>query len=212
MLSLRRNKLVYVPTHNPSLFRSRDYRTTFTSPIRPRQILTTDITAFPARTEYEQVVKSVQMVKYSSSIVVPYARDRVWKLMSDWTNLAAWDVNIKKSELASTEAAGATGLGTRYDCAFSTGGSSMDVDYECIRFDAPNRAEFRGIATLFKSTDSIACEEVNEGTKITAEFNLAFRGVLSPLSFVMNSTMQKTGPIVMKDIEKFVGQQLGNGE
>lgn len=129
--------------------------------------------------------------------------------MSDWTNLAAWDLNITKSELASEQSSSKIGLGTKYNCAFSLNGKEIPVDYECIRYDAPKLAQFRGIASLFESKDTIECESTSDGqTKLTAEFNLSFRGLLSPLSFVMNGKMQKTGPIVMDDIEKFVGKQL----
>ncbi|CAN8065830.1 unnamed protein product [Agarophyton chilense] len=148
------------------------------------------------------------MVKYRSSVIVPYARDRVWKLMSDWTNLSKWDVNITKSQLAASESTDAQGEGTKYECAFSLNGKPIDVDYTCVKFDEPNICQFVGLAKLFRSQDSLEFESKDDETKITAEFDLAFRGLLSPFSFVMNGAMQKTGPIVMEDIKKFVTEQL----
>lgn len=150
------------------------------------------------------------MVKYSSSVIVPFARERVWKLMSDWTNLAAWDLNITKSVRAAGQKPDQVGVGTKYDCAFSANGmENVKVDYECVLFDEPNKARFVGLARLFRSVDTIQCEDAANGaTKITAEFNLAFRGLLAPLSFLMNGAMQSTGPVVMKDIHKFVEEQL----
>lgn len=193
------------------------------------------------------------MVKYSGSVVVPYARERVFALMSDWTNVCVWDTNISQSTLASTSSSGATqkagqvGEGTRYDCAFKVAGKQLAVDYECVKFDAPRYCEYSGTASLFTSRDwlqfkdapalkasgddgtssmvaaatttttTAAAAEGTEGggkkeeaTEITAEFNLAFRGVLNPLSFTLNSAMQKTGPTVMTEIEKFVHDKLGS--
>lgn len=150
------------------------------------------------------------MVKYRSSIIVPFARERVWKLMSDWTNLSKWDTNITKSHLAKQESPNATGLGTKYDCAFALNGLEIAVDYECIKFEPSNVCHFVGLARFFKSQDSLEFETVADGTKLTAEFNLCFRGLLSPFSFAMNGSMQKIGPVVMEEINKFVEEQLHN--
>lgn len=131
--------------------------------------------------------------------------------MADWSNLAVWDLNISKSVLSAGQKVGTMGVGTTYDCAFNAGGREMDVIYECTKFEAPNNAQFVGMATLFRSEDSIECEEVSTNeTKITAEFNLKFRGILSPISGLLNGAMQKAGPVVMKDIEGFVGKELGS--
>lgn len=147
------------------------------------------------------------MVRYSNSIIVPFARERVFALLSDWSNLAHWDMNISKAVANPPTAPPA--LGTMYDCAFNLNGRSLDVDYECISFDSPNHAKFLGLASLFRSEDSITCEMVdNNQTKVTAEFNLTFRGLLSPFSFALSGPMQKTGPLVMKDLDKFVREKL----
>lgn len=134
--------------------------------------------------------------------------------MSDWTNVPSWDLNITKCTLAEGQSPGTIGKGTHYDCLFSNNNmKDVKVDYECIVFDPPHKCSYVGLAKLFRSQDSIGCESVDDdtATKITAEFNLSFRGLLSPFSFVMNSAMQKTGPAVMDEIKKFVDKELGEG-
>lgn len=150
------------------------------------------------------------MVKYISSITVPFARDRVWALLSDWSNLSAWDMSITQSILAPSQKSDKVGVGTKYNVLFTANGmKNVKVEYVCSVFDAPNRCQHIGTATLFRSQDTFQFDVVSETeTKITAEFNLSFRCILAPLSFLMNGTMQETGPIVMKDIDKFVHEQL----
>lgn len=152
------------------------------------------------------------MVRYASSITVPFPRERVWALMSDWRNLATWDVNVTKSVLAAGQAENARGVGTKYDCLFrsSPEQKEMKVDYTCTLYNEPSECKYEGLAGLFRSNDAIECEAVDDhSTKVTAEFNLVFRGILSPFSFVMNGVMQKTGPIVMKDMDEFIKKELG---
>lgn len=153
------------------------------------------------------------MVRFIGSVIVPYSRDRVFTLMSDWTNLKIWDINIIKSDLSPNQSQ-TSGKGTRYDCAFKVGNRApIDVAYECVSFTDNTEARFLGLATLFRSEDAVSVADVpgQPGhTNLTAEFNLSFRGLLSPLSFVMQGQMDKTGPIVMKDIETFVTDNLGH--
>lgn len=154
------------------------------------------------------------MVRYISSVTVPFPRQRVWALMSDWTNVPSWDLNITKCTLAEGQPPGSIGKGIHYDCLFSSSSmKDIEVDYECVVYDPPHKCSYVGLAKLLRSQDSIACESVDNdtATKITAEFNLDFRGLLSPFSFVMNGAMQKTCPAVMDEIKKFVGKELGEG-
>lgn len=153
------------------------------------------------------------MVRYSNSIIVPFARERVWRVMADWRNLSAWDTNITRSELSPEEKPDAMGKGTKYDCAFKAGPTELSVDYTCIQFDPPFYCEYEGYAKLFKSNDSIRLEDVpglENSTKLTATFNLEFRGPLNPVSFTLDGSMQKTGPKVMDEISKVVHEKLGN--
>lgn len=153
------------------------------------------------------------MVRYTNSIIVPFARERVFSLMSDWRNLSSWDTNIVRSELSKHQKVEhqTIGVGTKYDCAFKVGSYQMPVDYTCTQYDTNVFCQYEGYTTLFKSLDFIHCDDVPDqvgSTKITASFSLAFRGPLSPLSFLLNSSMQKTGPVVMKEIDTFVRRQL----
>lgn len=151
------------------------------------------------------------MVRYQGSIVVPFARERVWQLMSDWRNLAAWDVNISRSELAEGESPDNVNVGTRYSCTFDLKGRSTEVDYRVQSWDVLNSCSFVGLAGIIRSQDSLSFEDhpgADPATKISAEFQLNFRGPLALLSFVMNGKMQSTGPVVMKDMEEFVNKKL----
>lgn len=152
----------------------------------------------------------ITMVRYIASVIVPYPRSKVFPLLADWRNLAIWDLNITSSVYSPDQSNPTPGVGTRYDVRFSANGlKDVPVDYVCTEYVSPERCSYTGIARFFKSQDSIVCEDAEDGnTKVTAEFNLGFRGILAPLSFVMNGAMQSTGPIVMKDIEKFVKERL----
>lgn len=151
------------------------------------------------------------MVRYTGSVIVPFAKDRVWNLMSDWRNLSKWDTNVSQSTLESGTNENDIGLGTHYDITFKMREREIPVAYECMRFDKPDYCEYVGLATLFKSKDCIRFEGLQDdshSTKVTAEFNLNFRGLLSPLSFVFNGAMQDIGPKVMKDIDAFLNVSL----
>lgn len=155
------------------------------------------------------------MVKYNGSVTVPFARARVSKLLSDWTNLAAWDMNITRSERIAGQP-GEDGVGTRFSCTFELNGRASEVDYRCVALDRGALARFAGTTSLgpgvgVRTQDTLAFRDAPDGgTIVDAEFDLRFRGLLTPLSFLMNGTMQETGPVVMKDIDAFVKKELGS--
>lgn len=151
------------------------------------------------------------MVNFTASITVPYARQRVWPVLSDWTNLSRWDINIKTSTLAAEEASDAPQKeGTCYDCTFAMGQNIIPVAYKCVRMQPMSECQFQGLARLFRSVDTLSFEEMGDAqTRVTASFELNFRGLLAPFSFVMGGAMRDTGPIVMKDIAKFLDDELG---
>lgn len=158
-----------------------------------------------------------EMVVYTGKVVVPFAKPRVWALMSDWTNLAAWDMNITRSEREAGQAEG-DAVDTRFDCTFSLNGRVSQVAYVCREWAAGETCAFEGVARLaplvgVRSRDRIVCREVEGGTEVEASFDLKLMGLLRPLSFVMGSEMATTGPKVMKDIDSFVREKLeGGGE
>ena len=148
------------------------------------------------------------MVCYTGSIVVPFARKRVFELMGDWTNLCKWDTLITSSVAASPETV--PGVGAKYDATFDLRGRPLPVDYICTKYDPPTYAEFEATASMFKSRDWVRCEDTEQAdhTKVTASFDLSFRGILAPFSFLMDKAMQKTGPLVIKDIGTFLHDNL----
>lgn len=152
------------------------------------------------------------MVRYTGKVVVPYARSRVWSLMSDWTQLQAWDVNITRSERVAGQTTG-DGEGTKFDCTFSLNGKESQVDYVCQEWAPENECAFEGVASIaplvnVRSQDRLQFRDVDGGTEVEASFDLKFTGALRLFSFVMGGEMASTGPKVMKDIDGFVREKL----
>lgn len=149
------------------------------------------------------------MVRYSGTIKTAHNRARVWELISDWSNLALWDMNVK----ANTPRAGTptSGVGAEWDCKFEFNGTKTDARYRCVEWDAERRAVFEASSTFVRSRDTIEVADVpGGGTAVTAEFQLYLRGILSPFSFVLNGAMQDTCPKVMKDLTAFIEERLAS--
>lgn len=147
------------------------------------------------------------MVRYNGQLLVPHARARVWALLSDWTNLATWDMNITRCDLRPGSTP--TGVGAKFDCTFSFNGRVTDAGYECVEWDEGKRAVFEATSNLVRSRDTIEIDDGPDGqTEVKAEFHLFLRGPLFPLSFLLNGAMQDTCPKVMKDMRSFLDERL----
>ena len=65
------------------------------------------------------------------------------------------------------------------------------------------------MSPFVRSKDTIEVVKTDDGgTEVTAEFQLYLRGLLYPLSFVLDGAMQETCPKVMKDLDKFIADEL----
>lgn len=149
------------------------------------------------------------MVRYKSTITAAFPRARVWELVSDWSKLSIWDMNVKSNiPISGTPT---SGVGAEWDCKFEMNGRKIDAKYKCLEWVAGKRAVFEATSTFVRSLDTIeVADAANDATDVTAEFSLYFRGPLAPLSFVLNGAMQETCPKVMKDLEAFINDSLGD--
>jgi hypothetical protein len=152
--------------------------------------------------------------------IPPFLLSSMWPsdfALQNRTNVQHWDLNIIRSERV-PEQPTPDRVGTKFSCTFDLKGRHSEVDYTIIKYNAEAKdlAQFEGLTSRLHSTDTLAFADVSDRpnhTELTASFDLNLRGVLSPFSFLMNSTMQSTCANVMKEMEKFIKIRLdGTGK
>jgi hypothetical protein len=150
------------------------------------------------------------MVNFTGKLVVPYPRQRVWDLMSNWANVVHWDSNLTSS-IRTPDQPKPDRVGTKYSCIFDLNGTKSDVDYTVIAFEDKKLAQFEGFTNRLRSCDTLAFADASDAlnsTQITANFDISLRGILRPLSFLMNGAMQSTCAAVMTKMEKYIHAEL----
>lgn len=154
------------------------------------------------------------MVRYRATINVAHSTDKVWKLLSNWTNLALWDINVKEMIPIEAEGVPKAGVGAMWDCKFEFNGRKTDAKYRCVEYTEPTKAIFEASSPFVRSKDTLQIKQGADAnsSQVTMQFELYLRGLLSPLSFLLDGAMQSTCPQVMKDLEGFVDEQLGSQE
>lgn len=106
------------------------------------------------------------------------------------------------------------GVGTKFSCTFDYNGSKTEVDYTCIKFNADTKdmASFEAFSKMLHSIDTLSFADIpgkTDHTEITGDFNLQFRSVLKPFSFMMGGPMRRIGPKSMQGIESLLHERLG---
>lgn len=147
------------------------------------------------------------MVRYRGTIKTKYPVSRVWELVANWTNLAVWDMNVKK--MTPIDGTPSSGVGAGWDCLFEFNGNKTDAKYKCVLWEPEKKAVFEATSPFVRSKDTIEVVKTEDGgTEVTAEFQLYLRGLLFPFSFVLDGAMQSTCPQVIKDLDKYIDDEL----
>jgi hypothetical protein len=150
------------------------------------------------------------MVQFRQKLVVPYARSRVFALMSDWTKSSKWDNNLTTS-VRKPDQPTPDRVGTKFDCIFELSGKASDVDYTIIAFEEGKIAQFEGFTDRLRSCDTLRFADAPGNprhTEVDANFDLTLRGFIRPLSFLMQGPMNSTCAVVMQKMETFIHEEL----
>lgn len=126
------------------------------------------------------------------------------------TNLAKWDMNVKRCEPVSAEEK--SGIGAKYTCDFEFNGFTTEAEYECTQWEEDAQAQFAANSRMVRTKDTLSFRDAEEGnsTEIEAEFQMFFKGLLFPFTFTLNGPLRSVCPKVMTDMEDFIKKQLSS--
>lgn len=150
------------------------------------------------------------MVRYRGTIYVCHEPDKVWKLLSDWGRLPQWDSNaVQMTPRSSENGQFALGIGALWDCRFDCDGRRVDARYRCVEWDRVGlRAVFEATSTFIRTRDTLEIIQAPGGCQVSMQFELYYRNILAPLSFTLDTKMQRACPRIMNDLQKYVEEQL----
>jgi hypothetical protein len=95
--------------------------------------------------------------------------------MADLRNFAAWDPGVRAVRMLS---GGGPGLGSAFDVDVRVPFGAMTLRYEVIGWEPPGRVVVRAEASTLVSLDEITIDASMDGSTVTYDADLSFKGAL----------------------------------
>ena len=107
------------------------------------------------------------------TITVPVGMDEAFSFTADFSNIADWDPGVDRSVQADDAP---IGPGTRFDLDVRFGGTVLPMQYVITEYEEPTKVVLVGQGERLFVTDTITFAPHDDGTEITYEAEMEFRG------------------------------------
>ncbi len=115
------------------------------------------------------------MATYRTALRTDRGRDEVFAYMADLRNFAEWDPGVTAVDQVAGEGAGPDSV---YDVRLKAGPREMELRYETVDYDPPQRILVRAESSLMVSLDEITVESSGGATLVRYEADLTLKGPL----------------------------------
>lgn len=113
------------------------------------------------------------MASYTATILTPLSVDEAWERLSDVTRFAEWDPGVHTAvQVAGT----GPGLDAAYDLTVSSVRGPLELRYEVIAFEPPNRLFLVADTGVLRSEDEIRIADTPAGTSVVYQAELSLSG------------------------------------
>jgi len=129
-------------------------------------------------------------------VVVDRPRTEVFDAMADARNEPAWNSQVSKCELVTEPPIGAC-------TTFTTTNRGRPYAAEITTYERPERLTFEVTGSQLTIVGEMAFAEVDEGTSLTAHFDMAPKGVMKVLMPLMGRAIRRDFPQQFSSFKAF---------
>ena len=143
------------------------------------------------------------MATYRTSIPSTRPQADLFTYMARFSNAREWDPSVSGAEELSP---GPPALGSAYRLRVRSFGRTVVLDYRIIEFTEPHRVVLQAQNHFLSSTDVIEVQPgPGEGSTLSYDATLTLRGLLSPLSALLNRPFQGLGDRAADGLRAAIG-------
>ena len=143
------------------------------------------------------------MTRLREQIITPAPIEQAFSYTADFDNIENWDPGIAESQKIGD---GRIGQGTQFDLLVAFGTRRTPMVYTITEYDAPRRVVLVGEGSNLTAIDEITFAEVPEGTAVTYQADLAFKGLMKFAAPFLGSVLKGVGRKAMNGLEEALAQ------
>jgi hypothetical protein len=115
------------------------------------------------------------VARYRTSITSTLPADDAFALLADFSSAERWDPGVREAHRLDD---GPLRVGSTFRVVSRFAGRDIPLDYEIIRFDAPEVVVLRAESSTIVSLDTITFESTPGGSTVTYDADLRLKGAL----------------------------------
>jgi len=130
------------------------------------------------------------MANYNTTVSSTLSPEDAFNYLADFTNAAEWDPNTVSSELITSDA---MAVGAKYKVITRFAGREMELTYETVEIDRPNRVRLSSGNSATDITDTMTFVPTARGSDVTYDANIVPKGVAKILDPALALIFKRVG-------------------
>lgn len=130
------------------------------------------------------------MARFRTSIPSSLSQEEAFAYLAAFENAADWDPTVKEARRLD---GGELRVGTQFHVVSRLAGRDVALVYEVTRLEPPRLVELEARNPSFSARDTITVEPAADGSVVSYDAMLDFRGVRRLLEPVMQSAFDRVG-------------------
>ncbi len=131
------------------------------------------------------------MAHYLTTVQTAWSLEQAFDNLAEFSNVADWDPGVSDASNLSPEP---LELGARFRVIASFAGREIELVYETIEFERPNRVTLRATTNTVTSLDTLTFEPgPGGGTAVTYDADLSLSGPLKLFDPLMGFAFRRIG-------------------
>ena len=142
------------------------------------------------------------MANYNATVSSPKSPEEAFDYLADFTNATEWDPNTNVSECVSGEPGS---VGSKYRVVTEFGGREMELTYETVEVDRPNRVVLQSGNSSTEIRDTMTFRPTATGTDVTYDANVKPKGLTKLIDPVLTLMFKRVGDRAADGLRKALG-------
>jgi carbon monoxide dehydrogenase subunit G len=142
---------------------------------------------------HEAIGEASSVTVLREVIEVGMPLDDVFEAVADFANAERWDPGVRTARRVHDGAEGMVGVGAEYELEVVFRDRASTMRYVTTRFDFPHEVVLRGDGPKVTAVDTIVCEQIPSGTRVTYTADLRLKGAARVVEPLLRGAFREMG-------------------
>jgi len=139
------------------------------------------------------------MAHYRGTVLSLRSPEDTFDYLARFSSAAQWDPSVGEAEDLDP---GPVGIGSRFRIVVKTAGLPVELRYEVVEYERPDRVRLIAETATFTSDDTIVVRETATGTEVTYDADVRLKGPLRLFDLAMRVGFSRVAGRAREGLQK----------